>query len=74
MIFVLKPYFMDRPKSGTNHGTPYDYDTHVPQLWFGAGVTPGIHVERTGVDDLAPTLAGLLGVPRPPQAQGRRLF
>ncbi len=74
VIFVLKPYFMDRPKSGTNHGTPYDYDTHVPQLWFGAGVTPGIHVERTGVDDLAPTLAGLLGVPRPPQAQGRRLF
>lgn len=74
VIFVLKPYFIDRPKSGTNHGTPYDYDTHVPQLWFGAGVTPGIHVERTGVDDLAPTLAGLLGVPRPPQAQGRRLF
>jgi hypothetical protein len=74
VIFVLKPYFIDRPKSGTNHGTPYDYDTHVPQLWFGAGVTPGVHAERTGMDDLAPTLAGLLGVPRPPQAQGRRLF
>jgi hypothetical protein len=74
VIFVLKPYFMDRPKSGTNHGTPYDYDTHVPQLWFGVGVTPGSHFERTGVDDIAPTLAGLLRVPRPPQAQGRRLF
>lgn len=74
VIFVLKPYFIDRPNSGTNHGTPYDYDTHVPQLWFGAGVTAGLHRERTGVDDLAPTLAALLGVPRPPQAQGRRLF
>lgn len=72
--FVLKPYFIDRPKSGTNHGTPYDYDTRVPQLWFGQGVTPGIHAGRTGVDDLAPTLAALLGVPVPPQAQGRRLF
>jgi hypothetical protein len=74
VIFVLKPYFIDRAKSGTNHGAPYDYDTHVPQLWFGAGVKPGVHPERTGMDDLAPTLAGLLGVPRPPLAQGRRLF
>lgn len=74
VIFVLKPYFIDRPKSGTNHGTPYDYDTRVPQLWFGRGVSPGTHAERTGVDDLAPTLAALLGVPVPPQAQGRRLF
>lgn len=73
VIFVLKPYFIER-STGTNHGSPYDYDTRVPQLWFGRGVSPGNHRERTGVDDLAPTLAALLGVPVPPQAQGRRLF
>jgi len=74
VVFVLKPYFIDRPKSGTNHGSPYTYDTHVPQLWFGAGVPAGRRSERVGVDDIAPTLAALLGVPAPPEARGRRLF
>jgi hypothetical protein len=72
--FILKPYFIDRPKSGTNHGSPYTYDTHVPLLWFGAGVPAGRRNEFVGVDDLAPTLAALLRVPAPPEARGRRLF
>ena len=74
VVFVVKPYFMNKVPTGTTHGTPYDYDTHVPQLWFGAGVMPGVHPERVGVDDIAPTLAGLLGIPTPPEARGRRLF
>lgn len=74
VIAVLKPFFIDRESSGTTHGTPYDYDTHVPLLWYGAGVKPGTHTARVGVDDLAPTLARLLGVPAPGRAAGRILF
>jgi arylsulfatase A-like enzyme len=74
VMLVLKPYFIDRANTGTTHGTPYQYDTHVPQLWYGAGVKPGVRTERVGVDDIAPTLARLLGVPAPPLAEGRVLF
>jgi len=75
VIFVPQPYFMDRPTpTGTTHGSPYDYDTHVPLLWYGAGVRPGVHSERVGVDDLAPTLAHLLDMPAPAQAAGQILF
>lgn len=74
VVFVLKPYFINKTPTGTTHGTPHDYDQHVPQLWFGAGVTPGTHPERVGVDDIAPTLSGLLHIPRPPQAEGKQLF
>jgi arylsulfatase A-like enzyme len=75
LVYVLRPYFMDKTPTGTTHGTPYNYDTHVPQVWFGAGVPRGVvHPERVGVDDIAPTLSALLGIPAPPQAQGRRLF
>ncbi len=74
VVWVLKPYFIDRGNTGTTHGTPYAYDTQVPMIWLGAGVPSGRRLERVGVDDLAPTLAGLLGVPAPPQAQGRQLF
>ncbi len=74
VMAVLHPYFIDRSSPGTTHGAPYDYDNHVPQLWYGAGVKPGVRTERVGVDDLAPTLAHLLGVPAPAQATGRILF
>ncbi|MES1167975.1 MAG: hypothetical protein ABUL61_02275, partial [Oleiharenicola lentus] len=74
VLFSPPPYFVDRAPFGSNHGTPYDYDNHVPLVWYGAGLTPTVHTERTGTDAIAPTLAKLLGVPRPPQARGPELF
>lgn len=74
LMFVLQPYFMIKAGTGTTHGMPYAYDTHVPIVWWGAGVPRGVHQERVSVEDIAPTLAALLGVPTPPQAMGRRLF
>ena len=73
LYYQMKPFWVDR-KTGTNHGTPYNYDVHVPLLWFGVGVKPGVRLERVGVDDIAPTLCHLLGIPVPARAQGRMLF
>ncbi len=44
------------------HGTPYDYDTHVPLVFYGAGVQPGRFGDFVRTVDLAPTLAALAGV------------
>lgn len=74
VVYVLKPYYMDKGGAGTTHGSPYAYDTNVPVVFYGRGVPAGVHAERVGVDDIAPTLAGLLGIPAPPEAKGRRLF
>lgn len=73
VYYHMKPFWVER-KTGTNHGTPYTYDTHVPLVWFGVGVKPGIYPQRVGVDDIAPTLARILGVVAPPRAMGRNLF
>ena len=73
LYYQMKPFWVDR-KNGTNHGTPYNYDVHVPLLWFGVGVKPGTYIERAGVDDIAPTLAHLLGILPPSMAKGRVLF
>lgn len=73
LYYQMKPFWVDR-KTGTNHGTPYNYDVHVPLLWFGVGVKPGFRLDRVGVDDIAPTLCHLLGIPLPARAQGRMLF
>jgi hypothetical protein len=75
VVFVLKPYFMTKATGGSSHGLPYDYDQHVPQIWFGVGVPKGVvRREAVGVDDIAPTLAALLGVAKPAQAQGKKLL
>lgn len=73
VYYQAKPFWVDR-KSGTNHGTPYNYDTHVPLLWFGVGVKPGTYTGRVGVDDIAPTLSRILGIAPPPMSQGKVLF
>jgi len=74
VAYIFRPYVMDRDRFGINHGSPWDYDTHVPLVWYGSGVSPGVHPETVAVEDLAPTLCALLQVPRPPQAKGHRLF
>ena len=74
VVAVLKPYFIDRMEPGTTHGTPYDYDNHVPLIWYGVGVKAGIHTERVAINDLAPTLSHLLGLPMLPLNEGHALF
>ncbi|PAW65973.1 MAG: hypothetical protein B9S34_09320 [Opitutia bacterium Tous-C1TDCM] len=74
VVMVYQPYLQTRANTGTSHGTPYVYDTHVPQVWYGAGVPAGVRKDRVGVEDIAPTLAALLGLSAPAQAQGLRRF
>jgi hypothetical protein len=74
VVLTPKPYVVDRVPTGSNHGTPYDYDSHIPLVWYGAGISPGFRIERIGSDAIAPTLAALLGVPRPPEARADPLF
>jgi predicted AlkP superfamily pyrophosphatase or phosphodiesterase len=44
------------------HGTPHDYDTHVPLLFVGAPFKPGRYPQFVRTVDIAPTLAQVLGV------------
>lgn len=79
LIIVPKPNWIfvsdDKsviPGNATTHGSGYPYDTDVPLVLFGAGVTPGRYAQNATPADLAPTLATLVGVALP-QATGRAL-
>jgi predicted AlkP superfamily pyrophosphatase or phosphodiesterase len=58
---------------GTDHATPYSYDTHVPLLLYGLPFQPGTYREPAEPIDLAPTLASLLGINAPTHSVGRVL-
>ncbi len=69
---VPTPFTVGTTK-GTDHASPFSYDTHVPLAFYGLAFQPGIY--RTDVEpvDLAVTLASLLGINAPAQATGRVL-
>jgi hypothetical protein len=56
------------------HGTPYTYDTHVPLIIMGRGLTPGYYLTPATPADIAPTLAALLRIQAPSNATGRVLI
>jgi predicted AlkP superfamily pyrophosphatase or phosphodiesterase len=59
VVVTLKPYFYWSPSIAT-HGTPHDYDAHVPVLFYGPPFKPGKYDEFARVVDMAPTLASVL--------------
>ncbi|HYL85605.1 MAG TPA: alkaline phosphatase family protein [Candidatus Angelobacter sp.] len=74
-LFLLsKPYWLHdstpvgKSRSyGTGHGTPYNYDQHVPILFMGFGIQPGEYFQSVTPADIAPTLAALCGITLAPR-------
>jgi arylsulfatase A-like enzyme len=62
-----------RQAEGTTHGTPYNYDAHIPLILMGHRVRPGEYSDAVALNDLAPTLATLLGLEIPAGSVGRVL-
>jgi arylsulfatase A-like enzyme len=61
------------PVKGTDHASPYTYDTHVPLAFYGLPFKPGTYQTKTEPVDLAATLAALLGINAPTHGVGRVL-
>jgi hypothetical protein len=68
---ILKPYHLLGAKypNGTTHGSPHSYDTHVPLMFYGPGIRPGVYEERVTPQALAVVLARALGVRAPDSAE-----
>jgi len=73
-LYILQePYYLFGGTTGTSHGTPYTYDNHVPIVFLGPGIRPGTYSRTVAVNDIAPTLAAILGVTEPSGSVGRVL-
>lgn len=74
IVYVLDPATIVKSKTGSTHGSPYDYDTHVPLIFFGNGVMQGSTTQRTEITDVAPTVSAILGIAFPNTATGEPLY
>lgn len=70
----LKPGWIERHyKPGTSHGSPYDYDTHVPLIFYGWGIPEGETHKKTSITQVAPTISSLIDIPFPSGTRSRTL-
>ena len=74
LYLVFESYWLAGSNtSGTSHGMPFNYDTHVPLIFMGQGVKPGRYHSQVAVYNIAPTLASMLEIEPPSGAFGRVL-
>ena len=71
LMIEFEPFFQPT-RSAATHGSPHRYDTHVPLVLLGSDLEPLRDDAPAATVDLAPTLAGLAGLP-PPDVDGADL-
>ena len=66
IFYEIRPGYLPTFESkGTNHGSPYTYDTHVPLIFYGWHVSKEIRNEPVYIVDIAATLANMLTITEP---------
>ena len=74
LIILEKPGYMEYKYTGTTHGTPYSYDSHIPLIFYGWKIATGESFERKTVTEIAPTLAQKLKTELPNGCDGSVLI
>jgi hypothetical protein len=70
LALVTKPYSLITPyPTGTSHGTPHSYDTHVPLVVMGPGIQPGRCADPVTPQAVVPIFAQAAGIAPPPTAE-----
>ena len=68
LIFQLQPNCIFYGPTGSTHGTGYTYDTHVPFLMMGAGVSAGSSYEKMHITDVVDKVAEKVHLPYAPNS------
>jgi predicted AlkP superfamily pyrophosphatase or phosphodiesterase len=70
LVIIPKPYHLLWEKTyGTGHGTPHEYDTHVPLVIYGPGIKPGVYKDAITPQAAPVILSRLLGIKAPAKAE-----
>jgi predicted AlkP superfamily pyrophosphatase or phosphodiesterase len=76
VLVVQNPhwYLSETPDgNAAMHGTPYNYDTHVPIMLAGPGIRQRVITRRVAPRDIAPTLSNYFGILPPSGSVGTPL-
>jgi predicted AlkP superfamily pyrophosphatase or phosphodiesterase len=76
ILYTLEPGYLSvkeddlKSKQGTSHGSAFSYDTQVPLLFFGKGLSSKNVYRDVDITDITPTLSIMLGLTKPSGSTG----
>jgi len=81
VLIIMQPGYLikreeDNPdaRKGTEHGSVFNYDTHVPLLWYGKNI-PAQEIHRNlNITDISATLTQLLYIQSPNALTGKPIL
>ena len=65
VLLIPNPATISSGRTGTTHGSGYNYDTHVPIIFYGKGIKKGNLKRKVSITDIVPTLSNLLKISFP---------
>ncbi len=75
VIVILNPGWVEKDEDYvTNYNSPYEYDSHVPLIWYGWTVNRETVTRQVNMTDIAATLSTLCKVPYPNACTGEPMF
>jgi len=74
LIFITKSGVVGGGNTGTGHGVFYNYDAHIPLLFYGKGIKKGQVNNLNYMTDIAPTITTLLGIQMPSGSIGKPIL
>lgn len=71
VIITLLPGWVEAEEGHlTGHNSPYEYDSHVPLIWYGWTVNRSTVMRKVNLTDVAATLSSLCRIPYPNACTG----
>jgi predicted AlkP superfamily pyrophosphatase or phosphodiesterase len=68
---IYQPAWQSGRAKGTGHGNAWNYDTHVPIIFYGWGINPGTTTREVHITDIAPTISMLMEMRLPNGSNGQ---
>lgn len=73
VMIALNPGWVEKTDHVTGHNSPYEYDSHIPLIWFGWTASKASVTRSVSTRDIAVTLSILCRIPLPNAASGEPL-
>jgi predicted AlkP superfamily pyrophosphatase or phosphodiesterase len=70
VMIALNPGWVEKSDNVTGHNSPWEYDSHVPLVWYGWTASKASVTRRVTTRDIATTLSVLCKVPMPNASSG----
>lgn len=80
VIYLMEPGYLpkygesEKAIRGTSHGSSFNYDTHVPLIWYGAGIPKQEIIRRVNITDITATLVPILQLQKPNATTGEPIL